>query len=332
MFSKVNRNDYNNIDCIKVCMAVLVVATHTEFFSFIKSQNVSDILTTALSIKVPFFFTASGFLVWKSVVDASIEEKLKKVTRWLSKTKRLYIVWTLIFLPYTIYGFYNSDLSFTKSCVVFIRNVLLVGQNYLSWPLWYLLGMLVAGYIYKYLLIRKAGEYVIYSLAAILAITGIMIDWLHDNNLLVSLCDGYYSLFQTTRNGFFQGFPYIIIGISIAQRGVLNIRLLYVVFVLAFSAHMLGFKLATFVMTYALFSIVIQYDFKPRQDNLYKNLRLTSTIVYFVHMLYVGVFLLLCPIKFPNVLLFVVVVACSFLTSYIVIKNKNKRIVKFCFR
>ena len=92
MFNKITRSDYNNIDCIKVCMAFFVVATHTNLFSIIESQRISDILTTALSIKVPFFFAASGFLVWRKVANASKEDKLKRLVGWMNKTRRLYIV------------------------------------------------------------------------------------------------------------------------------------------------------------------------------------------------------------------------------------------------
>ena len=183
-----------------------------------------------------------------------------------------------------------------------------------------------------FLIKNNIKENTIYLIAIILASLGVLIDWFRDNHMFNSLLDIYFSIFQTTRNGFFKGFPYIVIGISIAQKGVLNLRVLYSIFILAFAAHMFGFKLATFIMTYALFSIIIQYDFKSRSDNLYRNFRLTSTVVYFVHMIWVGIFLLLCPIKISNVCLFLLVAICSLLTSCFVIKNKDNRFVKLCFR
>lgn len=61
---RISRLNFNNIDCIKVCMAVLVVATHTNLFSVISSIEWRETLINALAIKVPFFFAASGFEVW----------------------------------------------------------------------------------------------------------------------------------------------------------------------------------------------------------------------------------------------------------------------------
>lgn len=120
-------------------MSVLVVATHTGLFSLIHDKELADTLINSLAIKVPFFFVASGFLVWYKIGNSSIEDKKTKLRRWINKTFRLYIVWTILYLPFTIYGFYHDGIPVLKSLVVFTRNVLFVGQNFLSWPLWYLL-------------------------------------------------------------------------------------------------------------------------------------------------------------------------------------------------
>ena len=328
----VNKQAYNNIDCIKVCMAVLVVATHTSFFSFIKSPEIYKAVFTSLSVKVPFFYAASGFLVWNKVYDASNEDKLCRLKGWICKTLRLYLIWTLIYMPFTIYGFYLDGLSPLKSIGVFFRNFLLVGQNFYSWQLWYLLGTLVAAII-VYLLIKvKCKLILMYCLAAVFAIIGILLDYCASNNYLHDLTSLYFKLFTTTRNGFFQGFPYIMIGISVANDGIIKSKgKLCLILLLAFIAHMLEFKLATFIMTYALFSLVIQFDLRPRQDQLYKHFRLASTVVYLVHMIWVGVFTFIIPIR-NNILLFIVAIVMSFASAYLAIKFKESKVVRQLFR
>lgn len=325
---RISRSNFNNIDLIKVCMAVLVVATHTNLFSVISSIEWREMLTNALAIKVPFFFAASGFLVWYKIWNATKQEKLSRLRKWLSKTLRLYIVWTLIYLPYAIYGFWLDGLSFPKAFLVYSRNILLVGQNFWSWPLWYLLGMLVAGIII-YLMVRldfKART--MYIIAALFALVGVVINHMHD----IGYFNIYYRLFETTRNGFFEGLPYIMIGVAVASNGVVSSKKrLFILLLCSFFIHMFGAKLATFFVIYSLFSLVLQFDLGPRKDDLYRNFRLTSTIIYFIHMLWVGLVTLLYPGLAPY-WMFLIVLLLSFATAYLVIHNKETAVVKFCFR
>ncbi len=334
MISRVERTEYNNIDFIKVCMAVLVVATHTSLFSIIDDVNARDFLMTALAIKVPFFFVASGFLIWNKIWSSSKEEKLSRLKGWIKKTARLYLVWTLIYLPFTIYGFYKDEnLSVLKSVALFFRNFLFVGENYLSWPLWYLLGMLVAGCIIYLMVKWDWKDKIMFIIGLLFALIGANINFCISNGILESITAIYVKLFNSTRNGFFEGLPYILIGVLIASRGVIKSKkILWAIFVVSFLLHMFGYALADFVVVYSLFSLVIQFDLKRRTDNLYKNFRLTSTVVYFVHMIWVGLITIFIPNTMPPIFLFLLVVILSFATATIVIKNKESQIVKLLFR
>lgn len=332
MFYKINKQNFNNIDFIKVCMSILVVATHTDLFSIIEKENIRELIIAALAFKVPFFFTASGFLIYYKVVNASYIEKMDRLRFWIKKTLRLYVLWTMVYLPFTIYGLWNSDYGLVKSIFVFIRNVVFVGQNYLSWPLWYLLGTLVAGIILYVLFKYKVKSSFLYILAICMALLGVLIDYCHEHQIMNLYIDKYYSVFQTTRNGLFQGFPYIVIGMFIAEYGLVRLNILYCIFIPNFVLHMFGVKFATFIMIYALFSIIIQHDFKDRKDNLYLNFRLTNTVVYFTHMIWVGILLLLSPISLSPMSLFLITVFCSLLIANIVIKNKGNKIIKLFFR
>ena len=331
-FKKLNKLTYKNIDVIKLCMAVLVVATHTSFFSFIKSPEVYNIVFTALSVKVPFFFAASGFLVWNKLCDASFNDRIDRLGGWMKKTLRLYLIWTLIYMPFTIYGFYLDGLGIGESILIFLRNFLLIGHNFYSFQLWYLLGTLVASIIVYGLVRSKWKLKTLYYIAFVLAIIGVLLDFCDQNNYLPEITSVYYRLFGSTRNGFFQGLPYVVIGISVANDGVINSKTaLWTLLIISFIAHILGCNLATFLMTYALLSLVTQYDFKKEKDELYKSFRLTSTIIYLVHMLWVGFFTFIVHIS-NDIVLFAIVLLASFVSSFIAIKNKDTIIVRLLFR
>ena len=54
--------------------------------------------------------------------------------------------------------------------------------------------------------------------------------------------------------------------------------------------------------------------------------------MYFVHLIYVGLLSIFCPIKIEPVLLFSSVVLISFLTAWVVIRFKETSVVKLLFR
>lgn len=52
----------------------------------------------------------------KEFDDVLVERQQKKVIRY-------YVIWTIVYLPLTILGFYKAGDGFVKSFVQFIRNV-----------------------------------------------------------------------------------------------------------------------------------------------------------------------------------------------------------------
>lgn len=331
--SQIISQKYNSIDYLKVCMAILVVAIHTSAYNCYELSWVNMIGETLVSVAVPFFFVASGFLLWQKVVGATTLVKRERVKNWIFKVVRLYLVWTLIFMPYTIYGFVKDGISLEKSIVVFLRNVLLVGENYWSWPLWYLLAMIVAGCILYLLLRVRCPQRGIYSVAIGLAVMGVVLNFIHEQAMGANYLDVYFSLFKTTRNGFFVGFPYIVVGVAIAEHGVIKSRtVLWMMLVLALVLQMQGLPLVLFFLVYALFSLVLHWELPNDRSERYYNARLSSTVIYFVHMLWVGALTLLLPQSIAPYWMFVIVVALSFATAYVVIRNKNSALVKICFR
>lgn len=72
-------------------------------------------------------------------------------------------------------------------------------------------------------------------------------------------------------------------------------------------------------------------NIKNRLGDFYGDLRLASVVIYFIHMLWVGLITLLYPGLAPY-WMFVATVALSFATAYLVIRNKETAVVKFCFR
>ena len=321
---------YYSIDCAKVLFAVFVVGIHTLApFTATLSNEAQRVITALLSMAVPFFFVASGFLLGNKLNSSNREGQQVYLRKWLYRIGRLYLLWTLIYLPYAIYGFSIEDLGFIKSLAIYTRNILLVGENFWSWPLWYLLAMFVAGCIIYLLLRCKVKRTYWYILAVLFAVSGVFIDELRANDWGgVNL---YYSIFKTTRNGFFIGFPYIALGVFISSHGVRLHQIgLFVLLMIGFAAQLFDIPLSNFVTIYALFALILGLHLPTRKDDLYINMRLSSSVIYFTHMLWVGLLLLLFP-KLLAIPLFVIAVTLSCLTAGVIIQYKEKGAVKLLF-
>lgn len=181
------------IDTLKVFFSLIVVWIHTGV------GNLGGLTTAA----VPFFFTVSGFLLFgKLFNETNLEDRSLVIKKWWYKTLRLYLIWSLIFFPFAVIGLYHDNLSFFKSTALYLYNLLFIGENYLSWPLWYLLGLLWAGAII-WISNKLRLPFWVFCLIALVLFAMPRVFHFHEF---------YYKFFKTTRNGLFIGFPFMVLG------------------------------------------------------------------------------------------------------------------------
>lgn len=180
-------------DLLKFLLALIVVWIHTG----------NSTLYGLVDLAVPAFFILSGFFLFGKIFHASADAS-GIVSTWLGKTLRLYLFWTAVYLPFAIIGFAKEGIPFIKATAVYVRNVFFFGENYLSWPLWYLLGLLQAGVII-WLTLRIRLPF--WGLALI-ATTLFCLPYLISFDKIAV----FHKTFVTTRNGFFIGLPYMTLG------------------------------------------------------------------------------------------------------------------------
>lgn len=166
-------------------------------------------------------FSASGGLSEEDFVDASSRASAR-VRKTSLKLLELYLIWTVLYLPITIFGdlLYGKDL--VHGLFAFVHRTLLVGENFCSWPLWYLLAGAVA-FALVYCCLRGRGTAkwtVVISFAFLLCGYLIMCaaDW-HDAPSAIAIPVNLYDkLFVNTRNGLFEGFFYVAVGAFFGMR------------------------------------------------------------------------------------------------------------------
>lgn len=80
-------------------------------------------------------------LQWLKLNDRKPEYTEMVCKKYLSRVLSLYVIWNIIYLPITIFGFKENNMSFARYVLDCIRGFLFIGQQFYSWQLWYLLSV-----------------------------------------------------------------------------------------------------------------------------------------------------------------------------------------------
>lgn len=253
---------------------------------------------------VPFFYACTGYFL---VIKRPQEDLHAKLISRCRKVLKIYLLWSGIYLPLTMYGWLIDGGLKPMYLIECLRNFIFVGENFYSWTLWYLNGLIFALLLIDFLS-RHSSIKQIFGIGSILYLIGIGLTVLngHLASLPVELAkpiELYFSLFVTTRNGLFQSLVFVASGMVLAEmdcvdkvkisaKHCLIVGIVYIVKICLsiiwegghYFAQMLD--LPTF---YFVFRLIIygcrQKEFKGA---FYKQLRGMSETIYFIHMYFVA--------------------------------------------
>ena len=217
--SSTEKQQYYGLDVLKFVMALLVVARHTiQIFYPVDSRWRIIIHYWLSNLGVPTFFAIAGFLLFKKAASDNENAAVPrldsaKFRTYIFRILKLYILWSLIYLPIDIYnkqpvGFYLQS-WFMSSTII---------------QLWYLPALIVAvvinWFLYK---VFRGKTWLMLIFTGMLLIIG----WTVDNHVvykhlappvLQSFVGWYAPKFLTMRNGIFYGSFYVAAGAWIAGR------------------------------------------------------------------------------------------------------------------
>lgn len=218
------RINFPDLDATKLLMALLVVEIHTRP---LRDYPAAETLIEGVdSVAVPFFFIASAFLCFRGLDKSAFAEPSSygaiRARKTISKLLRLYLTWTVIFLPVTLFGSLINGDSVAHGVAVFVRGMLLIGENYYSWPLWYLLASVI-GFGLVYVFLRggvRPRRVLLISLLLLLVGYGITFvqSWSDAPSFVALPVKAYGLAFGSSRNGLFEGFLYVAVGAILGMR------------------------------------------------------------------------------------------------------------------
>ena len=208
---------FNSIDLIKFIMSFLVVAIHTNPLKMCNIPAVTVLYDCITACAVPFFFLASGFLLAQKSTAENFPQIIKK---HLFKIIKMYLIWSVLYLPLAVIHFWSEGESFLRSVLLYLRGFFIVGENYNSWMLWYLLSTIYALLFILFLVQRKIKLTHVLILGSILFAIGCVIpSFVGYTGSLPGVFSFFKKVLSVVVSGrIFKGFLYIPLGMVLAKK------------------------------------------------------------------------------------------------------------------
>lgn len=211
-------DNYRLIDLLKFLCAYLVIGIHTRPFQSIGILLDKVFYYNVSNYAVPFFYACTGYFL---IIKQPEKDLHTKLSYRIKKIFNIYVIWSIVYLPLTVYGWSiegNKTLEYAVFC---IRNYFLVGDNFYSWALWYLNGLIFALILIDILSKRISIEKIV-GFGSVAYLVGIVLTAFggHQDELPALLAfpvNIYFSIFATTRNGLFQSLVFVSLGMYIAD-------------------------------------------------------------------------------------------------------------------
>lgn len=257
------------LDYFKILLATLVITIHMQPL-FTQGSLLGWLISNGISrIAVPCFFIINGYFIFSKITDK------KAIFKYLKRLLIIYIVWALIYLPFTFGG------SIPKT----LLN-LFVGYYHL----WYVPALIIGVALLFILKKFIRNNYVLLFIAIALYFIGSIIQYSFVSTSMAELL--------LYRNALFDAFPYIFIGFFIHsikdKLSDSNFSMVYVLFAvtlctLFFESYLAYHNLterdmfaSSILFCPALVMIILRHS-KYTQNDGY--IGLLSSGIYFSHLL-----------------------------------------------
>lgn len=324
---------YAAIDIAKYIGAMLVVAIHTFPFIDISESFNLFFISTICRLAVPFFFVCSAFFLF-SKMQARPKRSQSILMLYLRRLLILYLVWTVIYLPYTIWNYTQAGFSFL-SLLGWIRDFFLNGSYY---HLWFLPALMLGTLIFRWLSSRES-----LPKALLISLGLYLIGWLI--NVFAPLWQSLagfsmvYGFFEktlvTARDGIFFAPAFVAIGALCARTKRQNLKTSAIGFGVSFLCLILEVTLyaklnmltdlscmflSLIPCEYFLLQMLLQTQISWKES--YTALREDSTLIYVSHVLFARILLMWLPNA--HLVVYLLTLFCAQMLSYAIVKESKR--------
>ncbi|MDQ0361776.1 acyltransferase family protein [Breznakia pachnodae] len=326
------KKQYFAIDIAKYVSSLLVICIHTFPFQEIAPDLNLVIVQILARIAVPFYCCCSSYFLFKKIRSSDTkQEELGIMKRYSFRILKLYLIWTILYLPIIYINALNSDNLFNS--VYFIKNLFLNGSVY---HLWFLPALLMGTWI-VYLIFKKVRMPVTMLITFLLYVIGMLsnmyspvleqVPFLHSINLVI------IQIFDTTRNGIFFVSIYIVIGAILAytprfRTSFIRVGLVISSVLLCAEVYTLQYQhlltdlssmyLSLIPLTFFLFAFLLQTKSQLSDTRV---LRSMSTLIYCGH---VWIIAALTHVVQANLIVSMGTILLSTILSFLIVKGSYR--------
>ncbi len=205
---------YGFLDCIKLILSLLVVGAHYISENAVgRIHPLLDLSSSLYVIAVPFFFVCSGFLLFRKM-DGKYDDV--KICSYCIKLLKMYAWWSVIYILFKLVTWFKFGVSLNEVIYYIITAV-----TYSTYKTIWFLPATVIGVLITFVLNKKFGikttmviAVIFYSIGCIGASYSFLI---HEGTILYKILGSYNLIFSSTRNGIFNGFPFVAMGMLAAK-------------------------------------------------------------------------------------------------------------------
>ena len=142
--------------------ALAVVAIHIDPLDGLNGQWIYKVYQSVIYLAVPFFFTASGFLMSSKLSLMDGESETKYLGKQIRKYVKLYLIWTAIYAPLAVYHYLSIQISIAALFKQILIGLFWLGESYNSFILWYLLSSIYSlFFIFIFRKMKVAYKYIL---------------------------------------------------------------------------------------------------------------------------------------------------------------------------
>ena len=297
----IDGENYNSIDLIKFICSILVMMIHIAPFGRLNDGgDIFDlnyfIQNYIARVAAPYFFVSTGFLLFKKTAYTNIDTMLIK--KYIVKLFRLYIIWSIIYLPLVIRAFLGNRNGFIIDALFFIRDFIFIGSYS---HLWYLNATIISVVLISYFLIKGVRIKKILITALSLYLVGLLAQsWFGVITPMRELLPGVWKIMKivelaiaTTRNGLFEGFLFVGLGMFLAFSNfsiskkkslycfLISMVLMLIEIVVLEKANWInGHDMYLFLVPVTFFGFMYIKDITLANSPVYKVLRNLSSLIF----------------------------------------------------
>lgn len=285
------------IDLFKFISSILIIGIHTSLFVDINDTLNFAFVDIVCRLAVPFFAVCSGYFLSKSLAKSEYEAKPIKKQEW--KLIKLYVLWTVLYLLYSIPTWIKTGWMSFGAFKDFALATFKVGSHY---HLWYLISLIYALPLFylcvKFIKNRRVLFIMMLVFYIVKALSYGYSQWLPTflqtafrmGNRFSALFDAVFLLLPLLLLGFFVSQKKISKKVSLISFIVSFILLIVEAFTLkSFGQESVSFIFMTFPTAYFLFSLISQLNWKLN-GKVCSALGASSLIIYCFHPMAIELF------------------------------------------